>query len=84
MGADGEDVVLVVRAVRERHLNCAAGVHILITPVADRELHTGNFRVVRVQTGKLYVIAKLAVIQLRQQHALADFFFRCADHTACL
>ena len=48
VGADGEDVVLVVRAVRERHLNCAARVRLLWYAVARGDLHASDFRVIRV------------------------------------
>ena len=80
----GEDIVLVLRAVRQRHVQHTARIRILRYAVAGRDLYAGDLRVVCVKAGEINVIAQPAAIQLGKQHALADRFSRRADHGACL
>lgn len=80
----GQDIVLVLRAVRQRHVQHTARIRILRYAVAGRDLYAGDLRVVCVKAGEINVIAQPAAIQLGKQHALADRFSRRADHGACL
>ena len=84
MGLHGENIVLVLRTVRQRHIQHAAYIRILLYTVARSDLHTGDLRVVRVKTGEVNIIAQSAAVQLCKQHALANRFSGGADHGACL
>ena len=84
MGLHGENIVLVLRAVRQRHIQHAAHIRILRYAIARSDLHTGDLRVVCVDAGEVNVIAQPATVQLGQQHTLADRAARCADHGSCL
>ena len=84
MRLHGQDIVLVLRAVRQRHVQHTARIRILRYAIARSDLHTGDLRVVCVESGEINVIAQSAAVQLGQQHTLADRFSGGADHGACL
>ena len=84
MGLHGENIVLVLRTVRQRHIQHAAHIRILRYAIASCYLHTGDLRVVCVESGEINVIAQSAAVQLCKQHTLADRFSGGADHGACL
>lgn len=84
MRLHGQDIVLVLRAVRQRHIQHAAHIRILRYAIARSDLHTGDLRVVCVESGEINVIAQSAAVQLCKQHALANRFSGGADHGACL
>ena len=84
MGLHGENIVLVLRAVRQRHIQHAAHIRILRYAVARSDLHTGDLSVVRVEAGEAKIIAQSAAVQLGEQDALADRFAGRTDHGACL
>ena len=62
----------------------AAHIRILRYAIASCYLHTGDLRVVCVESGEINVIAQSAAVQLCKQHALANRFSGGADHGACL
>ena len=84
MRLHGQDIVLVLRAVRQRHVQHTARIRILRYAVARSDLYAGDLRVVCVESGEINIIAQSAAIQLGKQHALADRFSGGADHGACL
>ena len=84
MRLHGQDIVLELRAIRQRHVQHAARIHILRHAVAHGNLHAGDLRIVRVKAGEVNVIAQPAAVQLGKQDTLADRFSRRADHGARL
>ena len=84
MRLHSQDIVLVLRAVRQRHVQHTARIRILRYAVAHGDLYASDLRIVCINAGEINVIAQSAAIQLGKQHALADRFSRRADHGACL
>ena len=84
MGLHGQDIVLKLRAVRQRHIQHAAHIRILRYAIARSDLHTGYFCVVRVEAGEVQFIAQSAAVELGKQHTLADRVSGRTDHGACL
>ena len=84
MSLYGQDIILELCAVRQRHIQHAAHIRILRYAIARSDLHTGDLRVVCVESGEINVIAQSAAVQLCKQHALANRFSGGADHGACL
>ena len=84
MRLHGEDIILELRAVRQRHVQHTANVCLLRHTVARSDLYAGDLRVVRVETGEVNVIAQPAAVQLGKQYALSDRVSGRTDHGACL
>ena len=62
----GQDIVLVLRAVRQRHVQHTARIRILRYAVAGRDLYAGDLRVVCVKAGEVQFIAQSAAVELGQ------------------
>ena len=84
MGLHGQDIVLKLRAVRQRHIQHAARIRFLRYAVAHGDLHTGDLCIFRVEAGEVEFIAQSAAVELGKQDALADRVSGRTDHGACL
>ena len=58
MGLHGQDIVLKLCTVRQRHVQHTARIRILRYAVARSDLHTGDLRVACVESGEINVIAQ--------------------------
>ena len=84
MGLHGQDIVLKLCTVRQRHVQHTARFRFLRYAVAHGNPHIGDLCIFRVETGEVQLIAQSAAVKLGKQYTLADRLSGRTDHGACL
>ena len=78
-GLYDENIVLILRAIREGHENCAARVDPGRGGIAGGKKRIGDDGVLCIEAGEVETVGQVAVVELGQKDALADRTSGCAD-----